>query len=110
MCCPNCREIEYGNWHFPEGEGAHEEYDEEVSDDEEEEPELLPGEQAVELRFCPPVEVETQVARDISENRATITSFPPRVFVLMGCAEHCPSSSQGCTRTCSSTPLTPIHL
>ncbi|OIT35886.1 hypothetical protein A4A49_16512 [Nicotiana attenuata] len=28
----------------------------------------------------------------------------------MGCAEHCPSSSQGCTRTCSSTPLMPIHL
>ncbi|XP_075112865.1 uncharacterized protein LOC142182531 [Nicotiana tabacum] len=28
----------------------------------------------------------------------------------MGCAEHCPSFSQGCTRTCSSTPLTPIHL
>lgn len=46
----------------------------------------------------------------VSENRGTITSFPPRIFVLMGCAEHCPSFSQGCTRTCSSTPLTPIHL
>ncbi|KAK4338941.1 hypothetical protein RND71_040403 [Anisodus tanguticus] len=36
MRCPNCREVEDGNWLFSEGEGPYEQYDEEESEEEDE--------------------------------------------------------------------------
>lgn len=39
MRCPNCREIEDGNWLFPDGEGLDEQHDDEEESEEEDEPE-----------------------------------------------------------------------
>ncbi|KAJ8528867.1 hypothetical protein K7X08_030607 [Anisodus acutangulus] len=65
MRCPNCREVEDGNWLFSEGEGPYEQYDEEESEEEDE------LESRAEIRFGPAVEVEDQIARDIRPTTAS---------------------------------------
>ncbi|XP_060191664.1 uncharacterized protein LOC132621417 [Lycium barbarum] len=100
MRCPNCREVEDGNWLFSEGKGPYEHYD--VEESEEDDELELPAE----VRYSPAVEVEAQIARD---TRGPVTNFLPRVFILTGCAQHCPTAD-GCASSHSTTSLPAINV